>query len=346
MIFSPSKNSKINQSLEDSPNAKKSKLSQKIEVDIAKKDYNTSEILEKKSNKKEDESNQEKNLLNSYISRKNKNVLYEENNKANKKNKESSGFTNKVKKKKKKKKKSPIESPKDKIEKNEELDNYELNNLDYDAALRLDKREMLDIYWSILKREHLIIFTFFIRNDHNILCIKISRLFFLICTDMAFNVFFFADETMHKMYLDYGKYDFAQQIPQIIYSTAISQVIEVILCFLSLTDKYHYQLKHLDNKNNVRLYSVLRRIKLKIILFYIFTFIMFMFYWYLITCFCAVYENTQIAFIKDSISSFGFGLLYTFILYLIPAILRIISLRYCVGKLSVIYVLSDIIPFF
>ena len=36
---------------------------------------------------------------------------------------------------------------------------------------------------------------------------------------------------------------------------------------------------------------------------------MFAFYWYTITCFCAVYNNTQNAFIKDSLSSFGLGLL-------------------------------------
>ena len=42
---------------------------------------------------------------------------------------------------------------------------------------------------------------------------------------MAMNVFFLADETMHKMFLDYGKYDFIQQIPQIVYSTIISKII-------------------------------------------------------------------------------------------------------------------------
>ena len=101
------------------------------------------------------------------------------------------------------------------------------------------------MYWSILKREHLIIFTFFIRNDHNLIPIKFSRFIFSVCTDMALNVFFFSDETMHKMYIDYGKYNFLQQIPQIVYSTLVSQLIDVFLCFLSLTDKHYYQIKDL-----------------------------------------------------------------------------------------------------
>ena len=128
-------------------------------------------------------------------------------------------------------------------EEKEKLDNYELNNLEYDEALKLDKRNFLEMYWSILKREHLIIFTLFYRNDHNIEFVKYSRFIFFICTDMALNVFFFSDETMHKMFLDYGKYNFIQQIPQIVYSTIVSQLIEILLCFLSLTDKHFYQIK-------------------------------------------------------------------------------------------------------
>ena len=65
----------------------------------------------------------------------------------------------------------------------------------------------------------------------------------LLMGDMALNVFFFSDDSMHKLFLNYGKYDFFQQIPQIVYSTIISQIIEVFLCFLSMTDKYIFQIK-------------------------------------------------------------------------------------------------------
>ena len=228
----------------------------------------------------------------------------------------------------------------------EKLDGFELNNLEYNLAIKLDRRSCWAIYWSLLKREHLVIFTFFVRNDHNITFIKYTRFIFLVCTDMALNVFFFSDETMHKMFLDYGKYNFIQQIPQIIYSTIVSQIIEVFICFISLTDKYYYQMKKLSNKSLNNILSKGKCIQIKLYFFYIFTGIMFLFYWYIITSFCAVYENTQIAFIKDSLLSFALGLLYPFALYLIPSILRRISLTFCKGKLSFVYKLSDIIPFF
>ena len=228
----------------------------------------------------------------------------------------------------------------------EKLDNYELNNLDYQKAKKLDKRKFSEIYWFLLNREHLILFTFCNRNDYNNIYIKLEGFIFLICTDMTLNVFFFADETMHKMFLDYGKYNFIQQIPQIIYSTIVSQFIQLLLSFLGLSDKYYYQIKHMKINEKKLENKAIKCIKIKSIFFFLYTFIMFIFYWYRITCFCGVYVNTQMAFIKDSISSFVLGLLYPFLLYLFPAVLRLISLRVKKCELSWLFAISEIIPFF
>ena len=201
----------------------------------------------------------------------------------------------------------------------------------------------------LLMRQHLILFTFFSWNDHNLWYIKFERFFFLICTDMAMNVFFFSDDSMHKIYLNYGKYDFIQQIPQIIYSTAISQLLELVLCYLSLTDKHFYQIKHIkENKLNASsIFEILKCINCKLISFFIFTLILFVFYWYTVSTFCAVYQNTQNIFIKDSFSSFLTGLLYPFVLYLFPSVLRIIAIKDDKKKrFKFIYKLSDVIPIF
>ena len=48
---------------------------------------------------------------------------------------------------------------------------------------------------------------------------------------------------------------------------------------------------------------------------------------YYITCFCGIYENTQIHLIKDSILSFTLSLLYPQLIYLLPGFLRISALR-------------------
>ena len=234
-----------------------------------------------------------------------------------------------------------------KINVQKKLDAFELNNLEFEEAIKLDKRSFLKIYWDLLCREHKIIFTFFIFNDYNLLYVKYARFIFLVATDMAMNVFFFSDDSMHKIFLNYGKFNFIQQIPQVIYTTIISQLMEIFLCFLSLTDKHIYGIKNSNKALQERkIRSILKCIKIKLVFFYIFSFIIFGAYWYIVSVFCAVYANTQIIFLKDCLSSFGLGLLYPIIIYLIPSGLRVLSIRNPKLKLRCIYKLRDIIPFF
>ena len=213
--------------------------------------------------------------------------------------------------------------------KQNDLDDFELNELPYSQAAISDKRTFWQIYISLLKREHMIIFTFFNWKDYNLIIIKLSTFVFLLATDMAMNVFFFSDATMHKIFLNYGKYDFIQQIPQIIYSTIISQLIQLLLKFLSHTDKHIYQIKKLNPKLKVRkkIMDIIKCIKIKLIFYFIFIFVFSGFYWYIISAFCGVYENTQTIFLLDAFISFILNNIYPFILYLVLSLLRI-----CVRK--------------
>ena len=138
------------------------------------------------------------------------------------------------------------------------LDNFELNNLEYEDALILDQRNFWQIYWSLLKRENILLFTFYFHNDYNLYYVKNARFIFLLATDMAMNVFFFADETMNKLYLSYGEYDFVQQIPQIVYSKLISIILETFVCYLSLTDKHYYQIKALTKSDKVEIFKIIK----------------------------------------------------------------------------------------
>ena len=226
------------------------------------------------------------------------------------------------------------------------FDDFELNELEYPDAVKYDKRNWLKTYWGLLKREHRIIFTFFIFNDYNMFVVKMSKFIFLLATDMAMNFFFFSDSTMHKIFLDYGKYNFVQQIPQILYSTVVSQIIEVFLCFLSLTDTHIYEIKQLElnERNKKVIMDIFKCIEIKLFFYFLFAFICFLGYWYIVACFCAVYTNTQIIFIKDSLMSSLMSFLYPFILYTIPSAFRKCSIR-CKNN-KCLYKFSEIIPFF
>ena len=227
---------------------------------------------------------------------------------------------------------------------NKHLSDYELNTLSYKEALKGDKRNLFEIYLSKIKRENIIIFTFLVCDDYNLFSLKLSRFLFLMASDMALNAFFFSDDSMHKLFLNYGKYNFVQQIPQLIYSTIFTQLIEVFICFLILIDKYFYQLKeNYSKKKLIKSAKIFRLINYKIFSFYLFTYIFFIIYYYIIYSFCAIYKNTQYIFLKDSIISFCISLVYSLILYFISSCLRICAISW---KKKFLFSLGELIPFF
>ena len=155
---------------------------------------------------------------------------------------------------------------------------------------------------------------------------------------------------MHNIYVTGGVYDYITQLSQMIYSTIISQILQVFINYLTMTDIQYYKIKEALKEKNLsekRYKYLINCIKYKIIIFYIFTFLLFLYFWYSISAFCAVYQNAQLIFISDSLSSFVFGLVYPFVLYLLSATLRILSLKAKEKKnLKFLYFISDKIPFF
>ena len=109
---------------------------------------------------------------------------------------------------------------------------FEINNLEYSEALKIDKRTFCESYVSLLKTKHILLFTFFIKNDYNSTEIKICLLLFCFCLDYAINGLFFNDPTLHQIYIDKGDYNFFYQLKFSIYSILISLFItNFIVCF-------------------------------------------------------------------------------------------------------------------
>ena len=51
-------------------------------------------------------------------------------------------------------------------------------------------------------------------------------------------------------------------------------------------------------------------------------------FWYYLACFGAIYKNAQVYLLKETITNFSISIIYPFIIYFIPCIFRIISLKY------------------
>ena len=134
---------------------------------------------------------------------------------------------------------------------------------------------------------------------------------------------------MNKINKEQGSFNFLLQIPQILYSTIITAVINMILKRLSLSERQILSLKLENNfiaaeKKSKKIKSCLR---LKLFIFFLLSFLLMLFFWYFISCFCAVYKNTQIILINDTLISFALSMLYPFGLNLLPGMFRIPALR-------------------
>ena len=204
---------------------------------------------------------------------------------------------------------------------------FELNSLDYEKGIKLDKRNYFEYYGSLLKYNHPILFSFAPYNDYNSKIIKIFLFFFSFCSDLTINALFFTDDTMHKIHEDKGKFDFLYQIPQIIYSSLISRIIDTLLRKLALSQDNIVDLKQEKNITKKKQKSFIRILRIKFTLYFLSSFIILLFFWYYITCFCGIYVNTQMHLLKDSLVSLLASLLIPFVLYLIPGIFRIAALR-------------------
>ena len=238
-----------------------------------------------------------------------------------------------------------------KIKKNKSIikfNDYELNTLHYDEAKKYDKRVFSQLYFSILKTRHILMFSFCPANDFNSRIIKIYLFFYSFAMYCSINMFFFGDSVIHEFYEDCGSSNFIYQIPQIIYSSLISSILSAILKVLSLSEKSVLSIKN-EKENELldeKVPQVLKCLNYKFIVFFPVSFILLLFFWYHLACFCAIYKNTQIHLIKDSATSFGLSMMYPFGLYLLPPILRLPALKDKKGNKKILYKISQIIQLF
>ena len=216
----------------------------------------------------------------------------------------------------------------------------EINNLSYELALKIDKRTFCAYYLSLIKTKHILIFSFYNEiNNYNSQIIKIDLFFVSFIIYFFVNALFFNDDTMHKILEEKGTFDFIYQLPQIIYSTLISTILNTLLKVLALSEGNILNFK--KNKNakdlNKRLEDLNHLLKIKFIFYFITSTIFLIFFWYYLSMFCAIYRNTQTHLIKDTLISFGLSLIYPFGIYLLPGIFRMHALSDKKSKGNYIY---------
>ena len=204
----------------------------------------------------------------------------------------------------------------------------ELNDLQFNSALKYDNRTFWEFYFSLLKTEHILMKVPY-QRDYNSRIIKMFLCLYNFGLSFTINALFFDDETIEQIFADDGKFNFLYQIPQIIYSSVISFFFGNIIDILALSEENVLAFKNEKISKNImnNVKKLLIILQIKFLYFFILSFLFLLIFWYYIICFCAVYKNTQYHLIKDTLISFGTSMFTPFGLYLIPGILRIPGIK-------------------
>ena len=210
-----------------------------------------------------------------------------------------------------------------------EFEDCELNLMSYGNALLYDKRKYFQYYMSLLLIKNPVLFSFYPINDYNVKIIKINIFFLSFDIIFTINTFFFNDSTFHQIYKDGGKYNLSYFMPKILYSFIISYIIMIFIKYFSSSQMNLLELKNEENNNKLEEKAdfIRRRLLIKYIIFYILSFIYLILFWYYLSSFCAIYQNSQIYLIRNTFMSFAIYILFPNFFILLPCSFRIYSLR-------------------
>ena len=128
-------------------------------------------------------------------------------------------------------------------------------------------------------------------------------------------------------------------------NTVISVVLNKLLGMLALSNNAMSDFKNNKKNDDIikREKSLIFKLKIKFISYFILRFIFLLFFWYYLSVFSAIYKNTQIYLIKDTLLSFILSFIEPFGIYLIPGLFRIPSLSNKFNNRPILYRFSKIL---
>ena len=222
-----------------------------------------------------------------------------------------------------------IDENKIKMNESKKYNDYELNSFSYKDAIENDHRKYCKYYFSLIKTKHPLIISFYNINDFNSMIIKFDLFLIYFSFNYFINFLFITRATIHKIYIDGGHYNLGYSLPKIIFSFLISHVLISLIKYFSLSERNIYEIKKESNpkKANEKVKQIKKALVIKYIIFFSIGIILVLFEGYCLSSFGAVYRNTQIYLIINTLISIAFSLIYPFIINLLPGLFRINALK-------------------
>ena len=198
-----------------------------------------------------------------------------------------------------------------------------LNIYDYNDAIKYEKRSLCRIYYIFLIAKQIIMHVIFYNSPIEPIPFRISLLISVFQSDLALNAFFYTDDRIsqnHKSAKNIIMFAFTNNLIVILLSTLIGYIFltffnnlnnttnEIRKLFRKEEEKIKNDKKYIftiERKKEILLdiKKIMRKFKIKVIIFYIVEILIMIFFWYYSTIFCFVYNKTQISWLIDTLVS-------------------------------------------
>ena len=210
------------------------------------------------------------------------------------------------------------------------LNDGEINELDYDNSLFHDKRNIIRIYYSFLKYNCILIFSFFVYEDFNLMLVKYALFIFYSLLYLTFNTVFFNNNTIHNIYINEGDYVINYHWWKIFLAFILSIIfIKLIKWWITFYRRKSLSMKLLkrytDAKNEILRMIEQYHFHLKI--FFPISCALFIFFWYYISTVFAVFRYSFWYLLINWAICAVFHVAYSIVLNIIPTVMRYLSLK-------------------
>lgn len=217
------------------------------------------------------------------------------------------------------------------IDENNKIDKDEYNQLPFNKALALDKRDIFSIYISLIKMkiEILSILFFPEKFTHISVTFSIYLLDFLFCYFM--NALLYSDDVVSQKYHNNGKLNFITSVTLSLISNIISNMF--LWMIKRLTSYHEYFLSMTKEIKRKEIYiltfqKLYKLTKITIYTFFVVSFIITVFITYYLSIFCIIYQKSQISLLINYIIGLIESLISSVLISFLISVLRYVGLKY------------------
>ena len=224
----------------------------------------------------------------------------------------------------------------------------DIDDMEYDDAVKLDKRSFCEYLSDTLKEKQIIMETFFYKENIKPKSVKIVLLFLEICLYFVVNGLFFNEDYIIKLYKSEDDNFFSyitRSYGNFFYSLMVGIIVDTILDCIFIDEKVIKRVFLREKDNPLQLKYEIKVNTKSIIKRYIIFFIICVFIelisWYYVSCFNCVYPGTQLEWIKSSVTIIFIMQIISVLMRILESIIRSISFK-C--KSEKIYKVKQLLP--